>query len=567
MVWWCCCCGVFELRPYQTALATAGDDAMLRGQRPCLVAPTGAGKTVILAELTRRALARGEQVLVLCHREEILGQIVASLRRHLGPSVVVAMVTAGSRPRMDRRVIVGMVPTLNHRLAVLAKMAGCTVLADECHHAPSPSWRRVMTAAAPARMAGLTATPVRPDGKGLGDEGVFDVLVNGPEAAELMRDGKLCRYRLFAAPHRISSKGVKKRGGEFVSAEVEGRVVEINGYIVRDWLAANPQRLPTICVAVSVTHAHEVAELYRAAGISAEAVDGKTPKEERRRIFERFRQGRLTVLVACAVVDEGLDVPEATVLQVLRLIGSLRLWRQLIGRVLRPADGKSHAIILDHTDNWQRLPPPDADMDWRLNAEPQQPRKRLQVVMDEETGEVRTDGELPPVEVEENGTRLVEISPAELARSHPIVARRLLNERCRAEVAINNKLAEQLIAQALQGRNAELPARAFFYYSDEEIATQVLNGIGSGGNTAWSTCAEYRLSGKLMQKAILGTVGLRRWLNCLDVLEDETLQALGAAPSLRLPSGWAEGQMMLRMLLSTEQRLAATKRLQRQWMG
>ncbi|MFO0000674.1 MAG: DEAD/DEAH box helicase, partial [bacterium] len=166
-----------------------------------------------------------------------------------------------------------------------------------------------------------------------------------------MRDGKLCRYRLFAAPHRISSKGVKRRSGEFISSEVEGRVVEINGYIVRSWLAANPQRLPTICVAVSVTHAHEVAELYRAAGISAEAVDGKTPKEERRRIFERFRQGRLTVLVACAVVDEGLDVPEATVLQVLRLIGSLRLWRQLIGRVLRPADGKEHAIILDHTDN------------------------------------------------------------------------------------------------------------------------------------------------------------------------------------------------------------------------
>lgn len=499
-VWRCCFSDVFELRPYQTALADQGDAAMLQGQRPCLVAPTGAGKTVILAELTRRALARGEQVLVLCHREEILGQIVASLRRHLGPSVVVAMVTAGSRPRMDRRVIVGMVPTLNHRLPALAKLAGCTVLADECHHAPSPSWRRVMNAAAPARMAGLTATPVRPDGKGLGDEGVFDVLVNGPEAAELMKDGKLCSYRLFAAPHRISSKGVKRRGGEFISSEVEGRVVEINGYIVRDWLAANPQRLPTICVAVSVTHAHEVAELYRAAGISAEAVDGKTAKEERRRIFERFRQGRLTVLVACAVVDEGLDVPEATVLQVLRLIGSLRLWRQLIGRVLRPADGKSHAIILDHTDNWQRLPPPDADMDWRLNADQQQPRKRLRVVMDEETGEVRTDGELPPVEVEENGMRLVEISPAELARSHPIAARRLLNERCRAEI-------------------------------------------------------------------VQGGTDLRRWLNCLDVLEDETLRALGAAPSLRMPSGWAEGQMMIRMLMSPGQRLAATKRLQRSWMG
>ena len=483
---------MFTLRDYQSRLADAGDAALLAGRRPCLVAPTGAGKTVILAELARRALARGEQVVVICHREEILTQIVASLQRHLGAQQVIAMVTAGSRPRMDRRVVVGMVPTMVRRLKLLEQLEGCTLLADECHHAPSPTWRKVIEAARPRRFGGLTATPVRPDGKGLGDEEMFDLLINGPEAGELMAAGKLCRYRLFAAPHRIDSKGLRKRGGDFAVADMERRVVEIQGEIVRDWLELNPKRERTICVAVSVDHAHEVAGLYRAEGIAAEAVDGDTPKPERRGIFERFRRGQITVLCACAVIDEGLDVPEATCLQILRPTASIRLWRQLIGRVLRPAPGKDAALIIDHTDNWRRLPPPDAEMDWQLNAEVQEPREKRQMVVDPDTGEV-SDEPLPPVEVEETGARLVEITPELLAQAHPVAARRLANERCRAEV--------------------------------EQRAPD-----------------------------------LRRWLQHLDVLEPETLTLLG--PALGLPAGWAQGQMMLRMLLTPKQILAATKRLQ-----
>ena len=489
-------CLMFQLRPYQLQLADAGDAAMLAGQRPCMVAPTGAGKTVILAELARRALARGERVVVICHREEILQQIVASLQRHLGPGEVIAMMMAGGRPRLDRRVTVGMVPTMVRRLPVLAAFAGCTLLADECHHAPASSWRKVIEALQPRRFGGLTATPVRPDGKGLGDEGMFDLLINGPEAAELMGDGKLCRFRLFAAPHRISTKGMRRRGGDFVVADMERRVVEIDGDIVRDWRQFNPAAQQTICVAVSVEHAHHVAGLYREEGVAAEAVDGETAKPERRAIFERFRRGQITVLCACAVIDEGLDVPEATVLQILRPTASIRLWRQLIGRVLRPAEGKAEAIIIDHTDNWSRLPPPDAAMDWQLNAEVQQPREKREAVVDQLTGEVRSEEPLPPVEVAETGSQMVEITPELMATRHPATARRLANERCRAEIQ-------------------------------------------------------------------QGARELRRWLQHLDILEDETLLAL--EPALGLPKGWAQGQMMIRLLLSPKQVLAATKRLQQTW--
>jgi len=487
----------FDLRDYQSRLTSDGDAAMLRGERPCMVAPTGAGKTVIIAELARRALARDEQAVVICHREEILTQIVASLQHHLGRQEVITQIVAGSRPRMDRRVVVGMVPTMVRRLNLLEQLEGCTLLADECHHAPSATWRKVIEAAKPRRFGGLTATPVRPDGKGLGDEEMFDLLINGPEAAELMDAGKLCRYRMFAAPHRIDTKGMRKRGGDFTVSDMERRVVEIQGEIVRDWFLLNPKGERTICVGVSVDHAHQVAEQFRDEGVAAEAVDGNTPKPERRGIFERFRSGQLTVLCACAVIDEGLDVPEATCLQILRPTASIRLWRQLIGRVLRPVDGKEAALIIDHTDNWRRLPPPDAEMDWQLNAEAQEPREKREQIINAETGEVE-QGEPLETEVEETGSKLVEITPDLLAQAHPVIARRLLNERCRAE-------AEQRVPN------------------------------------------------------------LRRWLNYLDVLEDDTLKAL--EPALGLQAGWAQGQMMLRMLLSPGQRLAATKRLQQSWGG
>jgi superfamily II DNA or RNA helicase len=195
------------------------------------------------------------------------------------------------------------------------------------------------------------------------------------------------------------------------------------------------------------------------------------------------------------VIDEGLDVPKATCLQVLRFTASIRLWRQLIGRVLRPAPGKVEALIIDHTDNWRRLPPPDAAMDWQLNGEVQQPRELRQRVMDEESGEV-WDEELPPVEGEEDGAALVEITPEMMAQVHPITARRLINERCKAEI---------------EQRDPRL----------------------------------------------------RRWLQHLNVLEDDTLQLL--EPALGLHQGWAQGQMMLRLLLSPKQRLAATKQLQNDW--
>jgi len=232
---------MFTLRDYQVDLVNRAQEQLRTGGVPCIVAPTGAGKTVLLAELARLALERGERVVTVAHRQEIVLQIVKSLRGHLGTRVGIEVVTAGSTARWNRPVTVGMVPTMARRLKHLPALKGCTLLQDECHHAGAASWARVTEALEPARRAGLTATPVRPNGNGLGDEGGFTSLVIGPHPDELMAMGALCRYRLFAAPTTIDSRGLRKRGGDYATADLERKVVEINGQIVPDFLRFNPE--------------------------------------------------------------------------------------------------------------------------------------------------------------------------------------------------------------------------------------------------------------------------------------------------------------------------------------
>lgn len=480
---------------------------MLAGDVPCIVAPTGAGKTVLLAEAARRSLARGERVVAVCHREEIAEQICSALTHHLGRRTFIDVIRSGSRSRMNAPVTVGMVPTMARRLERLGPLRGATLLMDECHHAGSSSWGDVTEAIAPGRRCGFTATPIRPNGQGLGDQGGFTRLHVGPQPAELMALGHLCRYRMFAAEVEVAGNGLARRsGGDYKTKDLESAVSKsgINGEIVRDWLRYNPQRLRTIAVGVSVDHCHAMAELYRASGIAAEVVDGMTPKGIRRAIFQRFREGATTILCACAVVDEGLDVPEATVLQLTRPTYSIRLYRQLCGRVLRTAPGKDMAIIIDHTDNWKRLPPPDYPIEWELFMKrPEQKPGSTQINPASREVEITAD-QLSVADddndgVWENGVELVEVTSSMLFNSRPHIARRLLNDRLASELA----------------------------------------SVGNGNRQ---------------------TASLKPWLQRTQVLSDELIHGLGTA--LNMPPGWAAGQVMLNMMQSQQQVTAATKRLQ-----
>ena len=267
----------------------------------------------------------------------------------------------------DRRVVVTMVPTLARRKAAIQRLKGRTLIIDEFHHCSAASYKRVIKELEPLHLLGATATPICPDGSGLGKHGV-DKLILGPQPQFLMDNGSLAKYKLYAATGEVDTEGVKVRGGDYAVDQLAERVVEISGSIVRDYRKFNPTGAPTITVAVTVEHAHEVAKLYNAAGYSAEVVIGTTPQDARQSAFKRFEAGELKVIVSVALIDEGLDLCSATCLQLLRPTKSLRLWKQLCGRVLRPAPGKSHAIILDHGQCWQHLPLPCEPINWTLEG-------------------------------------------------------------------------------------------------------------------------------------------------------------------------------------------------------
>lgn len=493
---------MFTLRDDQADLVNRGEATMLNGGVPAVVAPTGAGKTVMMAEAARRAVERRERIAIVAHRDEIIQQILRSVRKQVPRRTTIEVVRAGSKTSMQSQIIIGMVPTLARRTHRLGHLEGCTLFQDECHHAGSRSWEAVTEALAPRYRMGFTATPIRPNGKGLGDEGGFTELVIGLQPGDLMDMGALCRYRMIATPEQIDNSSLRKSStGDYSVEDMEEKVKEINGDIVRDWRTFNPNGDRTIFVGVSVDHAHAVSNMFREQGIPAEAVDGKTPKGERHAIFERFRSGATRVLCACAVVDEGLDVPEATVLQLTRPTASIRLYRQLCGRVLRPSPGKTLATIIDHTTNWKDLPPPDAAIQWDLCQERVEVEEPKTAKRDPDTGEVIQEALIVPVggpEITENGVELQDVTASLLLKARPNMARKIMNDRVRA--AINE---------------GQAPAR------------------------------------------------LRQFINMTAILDDEVIYMLGEAAMM--PQGWSQGQIMLNLIQSPKQRDTATVRCQEDW--
>lgn len=365
----------FTLRPYQADLVSRTCDVVHRGGVPAVVAPTGSGKTVMIAELARRELDQGRRVVVVAHRQEIIGQLQASLAAH-NPGREIELVVAGQKSRMLSDITIGMIPTMARRLKHLHPLHGATLLQDECHHAGAVSWEKVTEAIRPSRRVGFTATPVRPNGQGLGDEGGFTELVIGPQVRELIEMGALCPFKVFGSPTVLSTAHLRKIAGDFRMDDIDPAEVRmINTQIVPEWKRV-AQGAKTITVAMSVDHGLTLEALFRDAGVNARSVFGTTSKEDRREVFDSFRSpDGVEVLVACAVVDEGLDVPQATCLQLTRPTASLRLYRQLVGRVLRPAPGKEHALLLDHTDTAKRMPWPDEDVIWELHAPPKTERE------------------------------------------------------------------------------------------------------------------------------------------------------------------------------------------------
>jgi superfamily II DNA or RNA helicase len=369
---------MFDLRDYQHNLCGLTVEHMNEGGAPCLVSPTGSGKTVMLAEITRLYRQWGYQVILAAHRNEIIKQIAASCRKHCDEPV--GFYTA-SRMTEDRGIMVTMMPTLARRREAVSTFRGRVLLLDEAHHIQAKTYQEIIREMQPSFFAGASATPVTPTGAGLGKFGITKLIL-GPQPKKLMDEGSLCKYKMFGGDDAVvDTKGVTMQGGDYRKQEIEERIVNVQGDFLRDLLHFNPDLKPTITVTISIEHAHMIAAEYKSRGISAQVVIGSTSQRDRDLAFERFTAGDLKVIVSVALIDEGLDLPAATCLQLIRPTRSLRLWKQLIGRVLRtdPENPDKTALIIDHGNCWQQLPLPHEPIDWTLEGKVKFKKTKLQL--------------------------------------------------------------------------------------------------------------------------------------------------------------------------------------------
>lgn len=350
------------LRPYQSDIVRQTRTLMLRGARSILIqSPTGSGKTALTAHMLATAAAKGMGSWFIVHRRELVRQ---SLRAFSQAGINPGVVATGFFEDDRRSVQIASIQTLARRYKRVRRPR--LVVWDECHHIAAGSWSTIFNALPDAFHIGLTATPERLDGQGLGE--FFQEMINGPSVSRLIEDGFLSPYKMFA-PSGVSLAGIHTRMGDFVASELQAAVDKptITGDAIKHYRRhSDGKRAVVFCV--SVEHSKHVVTQFQAAGIPAAHVDGETDVSERDAAIRKFEAGTIKVLSNVELFGEGFDLPAIEAAILLRPTQSLGLYLQQVGRALRPSPGKDHAVILDHAGNCERHGLPDEDREWSLEG-------------------------------------------------------------------------------------------------------------------------------------------------------------------------------------------------------
>lgn len=355
-----------ELRPYQAQVIADCRAAFASGtKRLLLVAPTGSGKTVLASALIEGALGKEKRALFLVHRRELLNQ---AARKLYDVGLDSGIIAAGFEPRPQQHVQVASISTLHARAMRTRKMdlpEADLVVVDEAHHATAKTWSDLVAAYPNAAVIGLSATPCRGDGRGLGS--IFQTLVCCPDVAELVKLGFLVGTRVYApAPPDLS--GVKLTAGDYNEKQLAEKMNQdqLVGDVVTQWLHHAGGR-STLVYAVDVAHSIHLRDEFSRAGINAGHIDGTTPADERDVTLGQLRSGVLDVVCNCQVLTEGFDAPDVGCIVLARPTKSFGLYRQIVGRGLRPAKGKEFCVVLDHAGATLEHGFVDEPVGWDLN--------------------------------------------------------------------------------------------------------------------------------------------------------------------------------------------------------
>lgn len=379
-----------ELRDYQQDAYNAAFTNWESVRNVLLVLPTGAGKTVVLSRIVNDY---GQPACVIAHRQELVSQISLALARNgvrhriIGSKSVVRNIVQIQMMELgisyvdpQARVGVAGVDTIIRRdnLKSWCNQVRLWVI-DEAHHVLRENkWGKAVKLFPNAVGLGVTATPERADGAGLGKhaDGVFDVMYVGPNMRTLIDRGYLTDYRIIVPPSSFNADAlpISKSTGDYIDNAVREAVGassivgsrEVHGDIVTHYLKFAKGKLGVTFVP-SIKIAEEVKQQFIDEGVPAEVVTGDTPDLERARILRKFKNRELLNLINVDLFGEGFDLPAIEVVSMARPTQSYGLYVQQFGRALRLMEGKSRAIIIDHVGNISRHKLPDMGRNWTLD--------------------------------------------------------------------------------------------------------------------------------------------------------------------------------------------------------
>lgn len=329
-----------EWRDYQRKAVESVLAAFAQHRSVLLISPTGSGKSVLIAELTRR-LER--KTIVGVHRREIVMQLAEKMR---AVGLRTGVVLAGQHQDHEAPVLVGSVQSFARRASFAADFVVC----DEAHHSASAQHAAFLSRYPKALVLGCTATGSRLDGRGLRD--YFDTLIEAATPAELVAQGYLVAPKVFApSTPDLTNVGMKRGDYEQTALQTAVNTSALVGDIVEHFQQHGIG--PTLGFATGIAHSKALTAAFQEAGIQAEHLDGSTDHDVRLQSVARLRSGETRCLWNASLWTEGVDIPEVSTVIVARPTASLSLHLQIVGRVMRPLPGKT-AVLLDHAGNTLR---------------------------------------------------------------------------------------------------------------------------------------------------------------------------------------------------------------------
>lgn len=346
-----------KLRPYQNKAKAAVLKEWDEGNiKTLLVLPTGTGKTIVFASITEECVRRGERVLILAHRGELLEQAADKLKKATGLGAAVEKAEQSCLGSWFR-VVVGSVQTLmrEKRLSGFSRDYFDDIIIDEAHHAISDSYQTILRHFDKARVLGVTATPDRGDMKNLGQ--VFDSLAYEYTLPQAIKEGYLSPIKAVTIPLQLDLTGVAMQSGDFKASDID-TALDPYLYQIADEMKNYCADRKTVVFLPLVKTSQKFRDILNERGFKAAEVNGESP--DRAEILEDFDKGKYNVLCNSMLLTEGWDCPSVDCVIVLRPTKVRGLYCQMVGRGTRLCEGKENLLLLDflwHTERHELCRP------------------------------------------------------------------------------------------------------------------------------------------------------------------------------------------------------------------